>query len=248
MLNTTKPDINQDRHEIKKFNQYSQNWWKADASKKNAYTELHRINPVRLDFIQQYAHLQHKTVLDIGCGGGILSESLAKLGAIVTGIDVAENALASAKSHAKNSSETSAIKYYLTSAEQFAEKIVTDHGPLFDMITCMEMLEHVPDPEAIIRATAKLLKPQGKIFLSTLNRNLKAYLFAIIGAEWIANLLPKGTHDYAKFIRPSELSRCLRTHGFSVKAITGMAYHPLFKQYHLTADISVNYLLYAEKC
>jgi 2-polyprenyl-6-hydroxyphenyl methylase/3-demethylubiquinone-9 3-methyltransferase len=227
---------NIDQTEIEKFNTLSENdWWDSTGS----CSPLHHINPLRVEFIQHHAELHQMKVLDIGCGGGILCESLAKLGADVTGIDLSENVINIANSHQKNLN----IHYEVASAEDFAEI----HPAQFDVITCMEMLEHVPDPASIIASCEKLLKPQGKLFLSTLNRNLKSYLFAIIGAEWILNLLPKSTHDYSKFIRPSELSRVLRQHHFNNNDMQGIQYTPFSKKYFLNADISVNYLVYAQK-
>lgn len=232
-------NVNIDESEIEKFAQLSaSDWWDANG----AQAPLHHINPLRMAYIQRASELQNAKVLDIGCGGGILCESLARAGANVTGIDLASNAIEVAKHHAKQDPSIQ-IDYYKASAEDFAEK----HPEQFDVITCMEMLEHVPDPASIIEACARLLKPQGKIFLSTLNRNIKSYLYAIIGAEYILKLLPQGTHDYAKFIRPSELSRVLREKGFTVKNMEGLHYNILTKKYSLQSDISVNYLLYAQK-
>lgn len=234
---------NSDPNEIEKFNDLAfSDWWETQG----ACAPLHALNPLRMAFIQKHLQvsLAGLKILDVGCGGGILCEAMAKEGAKVTGIDLSENVLEIAKSHQlKSLQPENHIHYELMSVEALAEK----HPHQFDVITCMEMLEHVPDPESIISACQKLLKPQGKIFLSTINRNPKAYLYAIIGAEWILKLLPKNTHEYAKFIRPSELSRSLRQQGFCVEALEGISYSPFSKQYALSADISVNYLLYAQK-
>jgi 2-polyprenyl-6-hydroxyphenyl methylase/3-demethylubiquinone-9 3-methyltransferase len=229
------PSSNVDIDEIEKFSSHSQEWWRTDG----AFSALHHINPLRLSFIETHLSLKDCTILDIGCGGGILSEALAQKGARVTGIDLSAESLAAAKAHRGQLN----IDYQQISAEDLAALV----PQTFDAITCMEMLEHVPDPEAVIIACATLLKPSGKLFLSTLNRNIKSYLFGIIGAEYILKLLPKGTHDYAKFIKPSELSRTLRHAHFSVNAMKGISYYPLTKKYSLTKDISVNYLLYAQK-
>ena len=196
---------------------------------------------MRLSFIQQQLDVTEKKIIDIGCGGGLLAEGLAREGAHVTGIDLAESAIKTAKTHAHVSHLT--IDYQVISAEDFAKQ----HAQQFDVVTCMELLEHVPDPLSVIRACSDLVKPGGYVFFSTINRNPKAYLFAIVGAEWLLQLLPKGTHDYAKFIRPSELSQWSRQTNLYLKKMSGITYHPLSKHYTLTNDVSVNYLLSCEK-
>jgi 3-demethylubiquinone-9 3-methyltransferase (EC 2.1.1.64) len=201
------------------------------------FKPLHEINPLRLDYIDQRAQLNGKSVLDVGCGGGILSESMAARGASVTGIDLAEKSLKVAKLHLL---ESGAQVDYKNIA---VETLATQRPASFDAVTCMEMLEHVPDPASIVRACAELVKPGGWVFFSTLNRNPKSYLFAILGAEYVLNLLPRGTHDYAKFIKPSELSRHARAAGLEINDIIGMTYNPITKVYKLEHDTDVNYLI-----
>jgi 2-polyprenyl-6-hydroxyphenyl methylase/3-demethylubiquinone-9 3-methyltransferase len=229
--------INSDIHELEKFNALAADWWDANGSSK----ALHDINPLRLQFILDTLSLQNQKVLDVGCGGGILSEALALSGAEVTGIDLAEDALKAAVNHLTQSGL--AIHYLKISAEELA---ITENE-WFDVITCMEMLEHVPDPQAVINACAKLLKPNGYLFCATINRNIKAYLQAVIGAEYILRLIPKGTHDYDKLIRPSELSNWCRKSDLSLKKLMGMTYNPLSQKYKLTNNISVNYLALYQK-
>lgn len=221
--------------EIKKFNILAQNWWDPQGPLK----PLHALNPLRLQFIQDQIDLKGKRVLDVGCGGGILTESLAKAGALASGLDLAPDVLDIAREHAKTQNLT--IDYHCMAVEEFAQK----HSEQFDIITCMEMLEHVPDPTLIIQSCKQLLKPGGILFLSTLNRNLKSFLLAIIGAEYVLNLVPKGTHEYAKFITPSELSRLLREQSFEVEKIQGLSYNPLNQTFKLSTDCDVNYLLSA---
>lgn len=228
---------NIDPIEIAKFSEHASQWWDINGQ----FKSLHDINPLRLNYIHDRAPLAGKTVIDIGCGGGILSESMASKGAIVTGLDMSEAALGVAKLHQLESSVK--VEYLLNTAENIAAL----RPAQYDIVTCLEMLEHVPDPQSIIAACATLVKPGGHIFFSTLNRNLKAYLFAIVGAEYILKLLPQNTHDYAKFIRPSELSDWARQTGLSIREINGMSYHILTKQYQLTDDISVNYLMHLKK-
>ncbi len=224
---------NADQIELDKFAQLAHRWWDPNSE----FKPLHDINPLRLDYIDRTAGLAGKTVLDVGCGGGILSESMAQRGASVTGIDLGEKALKVAKLHKLESGVN--VDYRLISAEDLAQ----EQPQRYDVVTCMEMLEHVPDPSLVVRACAQLAKPGGYIFFSTLNRNLKSYLFAVVGAEYVLNLLPKGTHEYAKFLKPSELSRSCRDAGLEVADITGMSYNPFNKSYSLGKDTSVNYLL-----
>jgi len=224
---------NADQIELDKFAQLAHRWWDPNSE----FKPLHDINPLRLDYIDRIAGLPGKTVLDVGCGGGILSESMAQLGATVTGIDLGEKALKVAKLHKLESGV--AVDYRLISAEDLAQ----EQPQHYDVVTCMEMLEHVPDPSLVVRACAQLVKPGGYVFFSTLNRNLKSYLFAVVGAEYVLNLLPKGTHEYAKFLKPSELSRSCRDAGLEVADLTGMSYNPFNKSYSLGTDTTVNYLL-----
>lgn len=228
---------NVDSAEVAKFDALAASWWdKAGKSK-----PLHDINPLRLSYIQQRCELADKQIADIGCGGGILSESLARNGAHVTGVDMGEAALNVAKLHALEAELV--IDYQHSTAEQLA----ADKPEQFDVVTCLEMLEHVPDPAAVIAACAALVKPGGDLFFSTLNRNPKAYLFAVVGAEYLLNMLPKGTHDYQKFITPSELSRSCRDAGLSVQSMAGISYNPLTKHYRLGDNVSVNYLMHCRK-
>jgi len=228
--------INVDPAEIEKFQSIASRWWDPESE----FKPLHAINPLRLAYIEKQAgDLAGKRVLDIGCGGGILAEALARKGARVCGIDMADLSLKVARLHLHESQLD--IDYQLSTAEAFAEQ----QAAQFDIVTCLEMLEHVPAPESVIAAAAKLLKPGGQLFLSTINRNPKAFTLAIVGAEYLLRLLPRGTHDYSKFIKPSELAACLRGHGLDVRDITGMSYNPLNKRYSLVRDIDVNYLMTA---
>jgi 2-polyprenyl-6-hydroxyphenyl methylase/3-demethylubiquinone-9 3-methyltransferase len=233
----TVPSMNADPAELQKFASLAHRWWDPASE----FKPLHDINPLRLDYIDQIAGLNGKRVLDVGCGGGILSEAMASRGAQVTGIDLGEKALKVAQLHKLESGAE--VDYRLVSVETLAQ----EQPESFDVVTCMEMLEHVPDPSAIIRACAGLVKPGGRVFFSTLNRNPKSYLFAVIGAEYVLNMLPKGTHDYQKFIKPSELSSWCRSAGLDVSGLTGMSYNPLTKRYWLGEDVSVNYILHATK-
>jgi len=229
--------LNVDPAELQKFAALAHRWWDPNSE----FKPLHEINPLRLNLIDQKAALAGKRVLDVGCGGGILSESMALKGAQVTGIDLGEKALKVAQLHQLESGV--AVDYRLISAEALA----TEMPQSFDVVTCMEMLEHVPDPAAVVNACATLVKPGGMVFFSTINRNPKAYLLAVIGAEYVLNLLPRGTHEYEKFIKPSELSAWSRRAGLSLTGMTGMRYNPLSKRYWLGDDVSVNYMLYTTK-
>ncbi|MDD2988970.1 MAG: bifunctional 2-polyprenyl-6-hydroxyphenol methylase/3-demethylubiquinol 3-O-methyltransferase UbiG [Zoogloea sp.] len=225
--------MNADPAELQKFSDLAHRWWDPESE----FKPLHQINPLRLDWIDSAVSLSGKKVVDIGCGGGILAESMAARGAEVTGVDLSEKALGVARLHLYESGQT--VNYRHISAEDIA----IESPASFDVVTCMEMLEHVPDPASTIRACATLVKPGGKVFFSTLNRNLKAYLLAVVGAEYILNLLPKGTHEYAKFIKPSELARYVREAGLDVEELCRMNYNPLTKVYALGRDTDVNYLM-----
>ncbi|MBI5917829.1 MAG: bifunctional 2-polyprenyl-6-hydroxyphenol methylase/3-demethylubiquinol 3-O-methyltransferase UbiG [Nitrosomonadales bacterium] len=224
---------NADPIELEKFSQLASRWWDPTSE----FKPLHEINPLRLDHINRITPLSGKTVLDVGCGGGILSESMAGIGAQVTGIDLGDKALQVAKLHLLESGKQ--VTYCKIAVEQLA----AEQPASFDVVTCMEMLEHVPDPQSVIRACSQLVKPGGHVFFSTLNRNPKSYLFAVIGAEYILNLLPRGTHDYAKFIKPSELAQYCRNAGLGVSNVTGMSYNPISKVYSLGRDTDVNYIV-----
>ena len=228
---------NADPIELEKFSQLAHKWWDPSSE----FKPLHEINPLRLGYIERHAALDGKTVLDVGCGGGILSESMAGLGADVTGIDLAEKSLNVAKLHLLESGKK--VDYQKVAVEELAET----QPESFDVVTCLEMLEHVPDPTSIIAACAKLIKPGGWVFFSTLNRNPKSYLFAVIGAEYVLNLLPKGTHEYAKFIKPSELAQSSRNAGLNLIDLTGMSYNPITKVYSLGKDTDVNYIIACRK-
>ncbi|MBQ0215875.1 bifunctional 2-polyprenyl-6-hydroxyphenol methylase/3-demethylubiquinol 3-O-methyltransferase UbiG [Alcaligenes faecalis] len=234
MTASTVTNVNVDPAEIDKFSALASRWWDPDSE----FKPLHAINPLRLDWILSYTgSLAGKQVLDVGCGGGILSESLAQSGADVTGIDLAERSLKIARLHSLESDVP--VKYEMISAEDMADQ----HPGRFDVVTCMEMLEHVPDPGSIIAACAKLVKPGGWVFFSTLNRNPKSFLFAIVGAEYLLRLIPKGTHSYEGFIKPSELISSARRSGLDALALKGLEYNPITEHYRLSGDTSVNYLL-----
>ena len=224
---------NVDPAEIAKFSALAAKWWDPTSE----FKPLHEINPLRLDWINDHAALAGKRVLDVGCGGGILSEAMVAKGAQVTGIDLAEKSLKVARLHKLESGAQ--VDYECISAEQLAARAPAS----FDAVTCMEMLEHVPDPAAIVRACAALVKPGGHVFFSTLNRNPKSYLFAVIGAEYLLGILPRGTHDYMKFIKPSELARFAREAGLGVREWKGMSHNPLTGRYWLGTDTDVNYLV-----
>ena len=230
--------INADPHELAKFSELAHLWW----DKESEFRPLHEINPLRLDWIDSLAALNGKRVVDVGCGGGILADSMARRGAEVLGIDLATKPLRVAQLHAIEA-ETPRIEYREVAVEQLA----AEQPQTFDVVTCMEMLEHVPDPGAIVAACGRLLKPGGWAFFSTINRNAKAFVFAIVGAEHVLNLLPKGTHEYAKFIRPSELAGWCRAAGLDALATRGMEYNPLSRRYRLSAETSVNYLVACRK-
>ena len=230
-------DLNVDQAELQKFATLAHRWWDPNSE----FKPLHEINPLRLGFIDHHAPLHGRHVLDVGCGGGILAESMARKGAQVLGIDLGEKALKVAQLHKLESGV--GLEYRLISVEALAREVPSS----FDVVTCMEMLEHVPDPEAVVRACATLVRPGGNVFFSTINRNPKAYLYAVLGAEYMLGLLPRGTHDYEKFIKPSELTAWCRNAGLTVKTSAGMSYNPLTQRYRLNTDVSVNYLLHAVK-
>jgi len=225
---------NVDPTELQKFSDLAHRWWDPNSE----FRPLHEINPLRLDWIDRLAPLKGRKVLDVGCGGGILAEAMAARGANVTGIDLAEKPLGVARLHLLESGRS--VDYRQVSAEELA----TQEAGTYDVVTCMEMLEHVPNPASTIASCAALVKPDGHVFFSTISRNPKAYLFAVIGAEYILQLLPKGTHDYAKFIKPSELSRWAKSVGLEIDEIIGMSYNPLTKAYSLGRDTDVNYLVH----
>jgi len=224
---------NVDAAEVAKFEKLAHRWWDPQSE----FKPLHEINPLRLGYIEEQAGLNGQRVVDIGCGGGILAESMAAKGADVLGIDMGETPLSVAKLHKLESGVD--VEYRQCTAEALAEEMPNS----FDVVTCMEMLEHVPDPASVIQACAKLVKPGGKVFFSTINRNMKAYLFAIVGAEYVLQMLPKGTHEYAKFIRPSEMEMWARAAELTFSDMTGMTYNPLTKHYALGKDVHVNYLV-----
>jgi len=228
---------NVDQAEISKFEELASRWWDPNSE----FKPLHDINPLRIDYINRHTPLAGKKVIDVGCGGGLLSEGMARLGADVTGIDMGEAPLTVARLHQHESGVD--VEYQRTTAEQMA----AEHPQAFDVCTCLEMLEHVPDPASVIEACAALVKPGGELFFSTINRNPKSYLFAIVGAEYILGMLPKGTHEYRKFIRPSELERWARAAGLQLRELRGMTYNPLTGEYKLGNDVDVNYLAWFRK-
>ena len=228
---------NVDPAELAKFDSFASRWWDTEGD----FRPLHEINPLRLDWIRQHVRLTDCTVVDIGCGGGILTESMFAAGATVTGIDMAEGPLAVAKLHQHESKAE--VEYRQCTAEDLAES----EPEQYDVVTCLEMLEHVPDPSQVIRSCAELVKPGGHVFFSTINRNPKSFMFAIVGAEYILKLLPSGTHEYDKFIRPSELEASARAAGLELRASIGMHYNPITKVYSLGPNLDVNYLMYYQR-
>ena len=229
---------NLDHDEVKKFDDLAAKWWDPDGE----FKPLHQINPLRVGFINERANLEGIKVLDVGCGGGILAEALSKLGAKVTGIDASEQTIGVAQNH--SNAVGSDVSYYQTTIEEF---IANKPEEKFDVVTCLEMLEHVPSPGEIIKTCSTILKDDGDIFFSTINRNPRSYLFAIVGAEYILNLLPKGTHDYQKFIKPSELAKWIRDARLSQIETIGLSYNPITDNYWLGKDIQVNYMVHAKK-
>src|SRR6056300_141006 len=228
-----KQNINVDINEVEKFNKIAHKWWDPSSE----FKPLHDINPLRVNYINDLFPLDKQNILDVGCGGGILAESMAKLGGNVTSIDKSEIAIKIAQLHAKENNLS--INYKLLNIEDFLKK----DSSKFDVITCLEMIEHVPDPASIITSCSKKLKKNGRLYVSTINRNLKAFLFAIVGAEYILNLLPRGTHHYDKFIKPSEVKSWANGLNMNISNITGMTYNPFLKKYSLGSDVSVNYIL-----
>ena len=229
---------NVDPAELAKFSDLAHRWWDPESE----FRPLHQINPLRLDWINSIAPLKDQKVLDVGCGGGILTDAMARAGAQALGIDLAAKSLKVAQLHALEA-QTPHVQY----REVAVEALAAEQPESFDVVTCMEMLEHVPNPASIIKACAQLVKPGGHVFFSTLNRNPKSFLFAIVGAEYVLNMLPRGTHEYAKFIRPSELARDCREAGLSWQHTRGMEYNPLTRRYWLSDDTSVNYLVATQK-
>ena len=228
---------NADQHELDKFGEIAHRWWDPNSE----FRPLHDINPARLAWIDGHAGLKGKHVIDIGCGGGLLSEGMAALGAQVTGIDLSEKALGIARLHLYETGHV--VDYRLISAEAMAAEAPSR----FDLVTCLEMLEHVPDPASTVAACARLVKPGGQVFLSTINRNPKAYLLAVVGAEYLLNLLPRGTHDYTRFLKPAELARLCRAAGLEVLEIAGLHYNPFTREASIDADTGVNYLVKARR-
>ncbi|WP_372864848.1 bifunctional 2-polyprenyl-6-hydroxyphenol methylase/3-demethylubiquinol 3-O-methyltransferase UbiG [Spongiibacter sp.] len=237
-MQTSPQHGNVDPAEIAKFEELAHRWWDRNSE----FKPLHDINPLRVNYIDERSPLAEKRVIDIGCGGGILSESMAMRGAKVTGIDMGEAPLNVARLHQLESGAK--VEYFQTTAEELAE----DQAGHYDVVTCLEMLEHVPNPASVIRACAKLCKPGGDLYFSTINRNPKSFAFSIVGAEYILGLLPRGTHEYAKFIRPAELADWLRENDLQLQHMTGLTYNPLFKSYRLNgSDVDVNYMVHVKK-
>ncbi len=231
--------MNVDQAEVQKFSDMAAYWWDL----KGPCKPLHELNPLRLQFVQSHTQLAHKSILDLGCGGGILTEALSNLSAKVTGLDQSPEVLKVARAHATEVGLSSPPLYVESTAEQYA----LDNPEHFDVITCMEMLEHVPSPISILKACGDLLKPGGDLFLSTLNRTPKSFLFAIVGAEYVLNMLPKGTHDYDHFIRPSELNSWAVSQGFRLKSMKGLSYNVFTRSFSLSDNVSVNYLMHLQK-
>ena len=229
--------MNIDPKEKEKFNKIAEEWW--DSSGK--FAPLHKINPLRANYISDRVDLDNKQILDVACGGGLLTEALFKKGGLVSGIDISDVAIHTAKNHAASANID--INYVLGEAEE----LLPENKERFDVVTCLEAIEHVPDPNQLVKTCSDLCKKDGDIFFSTINRNPKSFLFAIIGAEYILNLLPKGTHEYEKFIKPSELTTMMENNGLVVKELTGMSYNPLTKNYWLGKNVDVNYLIHAKK-
>lgn len=236
-MSNMNPSSNVDSREVDKFGELAHRWWDPNSE----FRPLHDINPARLAWIDRHVGLHGKHAIDVGCGGGLLSEGMASLGAQVTGIDLSEKALAIARLHLYESGHV--IDYRLVAAEDMAAEAPSR----FDLVTCLEMLEHVPDPASTVAACARLVKPGGQVFLSTINRNPKAYLLAVVGAEYVFNLLPRGTHDYTRFLKPAELARLCREAGLEVLEITGLRYNPLRRDASVGVDTDVNYLLRARR-
>lgn len=230
---------NIDQHEVQKFDQMAAQWWDLEGPCK----PLHQLNPIRLGFIQSQCNLHQQSILDVGCGGGILTEALSRFSDDVVGLDQAEHALQAARSHAETTGLKTPPHYVHSTAETYA----MEHPQRFSVITCMELLEHVPDPAGLLKALVTLLKPGGDLFLSTLNRTPKAFLQAIIGAEYLLRLLPVGTHDYKRFIRPSEIAAWVRDLGLHIQTIKGLQYHVFSKTFTLTGNVDVNYVMHLKK-
>ena len=231
-------ELNVDPAEIRKFEELASRWWDRNSE----FKPLHEINPLRANFIDQLSPVAGKQLIDVGCGGGILAESMARRGAAVTGIDMGEAPLNVARIHQLESGVE--VEYQLSTAEQMA----VSHPAAFDVVCCLEMLEHVPDPASVIQACADLCQPGGDLYFSTINRNPRSYLFAVLGAEYILKLLPKGTHDYSRFIKPSELANWIRNSGLELREMTGLLYNPITQNYRLQeGDVSVNYMVRASK-
>lgn len=234
---TTSANENVDLAELAKFDALASRWWDPEGE----FRPLHQINPLRLDWIRESVNLEGARAIDIGCGGGILAEAMVAAGASVTGIDMAEGPLAVARIHQHESGAE--VDYRRTTAEELAPS----EAGQYDVVTCLEMLEHVPDPSAVVRSCAELVRPGGDVFFSTINRNPKSFVFAIIGAEYILRLLPKGTHEYEKFIRPSELEEWARQAGLTLKTSIGLHYNPLTREYSLGSNLDVNYLMHYQR-
>ena len=231
-------EVNADQAELAKFSALAHQWWDLDGE----FAALHQINPLRLDWIDGISPLSGARVLDVGCGGGILADAMARRGAEVLGIDLAEKSLKVAQLHALEG-QTPRLTYRLVSAEALAE----EQAAAFDVVTCMEMLEHVPDPSSVVHACARLVRPGGWVFFSTINRNVKSFLLAIVGAEYLANMVPRGTHEFARLLRPHELASFCRTAGLNLRRSSGVAFHPITQRFRLTADTDVNYMVAAHR-